>query len=205
METSPDFRLLTLADVDAAARVTAQAFIDDPLCAFMLPVRRWRYSALVKFFRAYGEVSIKNKRGYGTGLPLQGVAFWNFPDQADLSISVKSLGGFLPLLFTQYPFGLIRARAILAHVETMHKKYAGEPHFYLDNLAVLAESRGQGLSSKLIRPILAMADARKAVVYTDTENRSNVPLYEHFGFQVVEEAAVGSTGVTIWALRRPAS
>jgi ribosomal protein S18 acetylase RimI-like enzyme len=203
MEASPDLRLLTLSDVDAAANVAAQAFIDDPLCAFMLPFRRSRCATLYKFFRAYGEVSIKNKRVYGTGQPLQGVAFWKFPDQAELSVSVKSLGRLLPLFFTLYPIGLLRARTILAHVERMHEKYASQPHFYLDNLAVLAAGRGQGLSSKLVRPFLAMANERKMNVYTDTENRANVPLYEHFGFQVMEEAPIGDTGVTIWALRRP--
>ncbi len=203
MEVDSDFRMLSLADVDPAADVNAQAFIDDPLVAFMLPARRSRHAALFRFFRAYGEVSIKNQRVYGTGQPLQGVAYWQFPDQKEISVSVKSLGRFLPLLLTLYPIGLLRARAILKHVDEMHAKYAGGPHFYLDNLAVLASSRGQGLSSKLVRPFLAMADERKMIAYTDTENPANVPLYQHFGFQVVEEAAIGSTGVTIWALRRP--
>ena len=200
---NPDFRLLTLSDVDSAAGVISHAFIDDPLCAFMLPFRKTRVSAMFKFFRAYGEISIKNKRVYGAGQPLQGVAYWKFPDQADLSISFKSLGKFLPLLFTWYPVGLFRARAILAHIDRMHQKYAHQPHFYLDNIAVLATARGQGLSSKLIRPILELADAQKAIVYTDTENPANVPLYQHFGFQVMEVAKVGRTGVTVWALRRP--
>lgn len=75
------------------------------------------------------------------------------------------------------------------------------PDFRLLTLAD-ADAAARGLSSKLVRPILAMADARQAIVYTDTEKRANVPLYEHFGFQVVEEAKVERTRVTVWALRR---
>lgn len=203
MENTSQCRLLTLADSETAAHVISQAFVDDPLCAFMLPFKRTRIKTLYKFFRAYCEVNIKNQRGYGSGEPLQGVAFWKFPDQEDVSISVKSLGKFIPLLFTMYPIGYIRAKRILERIDTLYKKYADEPHFYLDNLGVLPSARGKGVSSSLIRPVLGLADARKTAVYTDTVTRANVPLYEHFGFVVMEEASVPGTGITVWALRRP--
>lgn len=203
MDPNPDYRLLTLADVERAAHVMSLAFVDDPLCAFMLPLRRTRTKTLYKFFRALGEVSIKNHRGYGVGDPLQGVAYWKFPNQERMSISVKSLSIFIPLLLTFYPIGYFRAKAILNQQHAMHKKYAHEPHFYLDNIGVLHSARGQGLSSKLIRPFLERADSQKTIAYTDTVTRSNVALYEHFGFQCVEESAVSGTGLTVWALRRP--
>src|ERR1044071_9969688 len=123
MNSTPDSRLLTLTDVDAAANVISQAFVDDPLCAFMLPFRRTRIKTLYKFFRAYCEVSIKNNRGYGCDEPLQGVAFWQFPEHQSLSISLKSLGKFLPLLFTMYPIGYFRAKAILKQIDALHQKH----------------------------------------------------------------------------------
>ena len=43
---------------------------------------------------------------------------------------------------------------------------------------------------------------QKVSVYTDTVTRSNVALYEHFGFQCVEESAIAGTGITVWAMRR---
>jgi ribosomal protein S18 acetylase RimI-like enzyme len=201
--TSQDYRQLVLSDVEQAAQVIAQAFVDDPLTSFMLPFRSTRVRTLLKFFRVYGEISIKNKRGYGVGEPLQGVAYWEFPGQESMSVSVKSLGKFFPLLFTMYPIGYFRARAALNQLEIMHKKYADEPHFYLDNLGVLASARGKGLSSKLIRPFLEMADSQKVIAYTDTVTPANVPLYEHFGFECVEQSHIPSMGITVFALRRP--
>lgn len=202
MTISTDSRLLTLTDVDTAADVIAQAFIDDPLCAYMLPSRRTRVSTLRKFFRAYCEVSIKGGRGYGVGDPLQGVAFWKAPDQEGVSISVKSLTSFLPLLLTAYPAGYFRAREIMRQQEALHDRYADQPHYYLDNIGVLSGARGQGLASRLMRPILDAADSQQVLAYTDTVTRSNVALYEHFGFVCVEECPVVGTGITIWALRR---
>lgn len=203
MSAAPACRLLTLADLEPAAQVIAQAFSDDPLCAFMLPFKRTRIKTLYKFFRAYGEVNILNRRGYGCGEPLQGVAYWQFPGRDEISVGLKSLGKFLPLLFTMYPIGYMRAREIIRQTDFMHQKYASEPHFYLDNIGVLPSAQGKGFSSKLIRPFLEMADGQKVVVYTDTVTPSNVAFYEHFGFQCVEEAAIAKTGVTVFALRRP--
>jgi ribosomal protein S18 acetylase RimI-like enzyme len=201
--TGSIYRPLTLSDVDQAAHVISQAFVNDPLCLFLLPFKRTRVKTLYKFFRAYGEVSIKNQRGFGVGDPLQGVAYWKFPQQEGMSISVKSLSIFLPLLFTFYPIGYFRAKPVINQIDTLHEKHASEPHFYLDNLGVLPSAQGKGWSSKLIRPFLEMADTQKTIAYTDTVTRSNVALYEHFGFQCVEECAVPGTGLTVWALRRP--
>jgi len=164
MIPNSDYRMLTLADVNQAAHVISRAFEDDPLCSFMLPRKRTRTKTLYKFFRSLGELSIKNHRGYGVGDPLQGVAYWKFPDQVSLSISVKSLGKFIPLLFTPYPIGLLRARSVLNKIDSLHEKHADGPHFYLDNLGVLPAARGKGVSSKLIRPFLEMADTQRTIV-----------------------------------------
>lgn len=68
-----------------------------------------------------------------------------------------------------------------------------------------AAARGKGVSSKLIRPFLEMADTQRTIVYTDTVTSSNVALYEHFGFQCGEQSPVSGTGLTVFALRRPIS
>lgn len=202
-KTNSEYRQLTVVDVDEAAQVVAQAYVDDPLISYMLPFKSTRIKTTYKFMRAYGEININNKRGFGVGEPLQGVAFWKFPDQEFMSISVKTLGKFLPLLFTMYPIGFFRAKAIIDRIDQLHEKHVKEPHFYLDNLAVIPSARGKGLASKLIHPFLQMADERKVIVFTDTVTKSNVTLYEHFGFECVEASPVTNTGITVYALKRP--
>jgi len=202
MNDDTESRLLTLADVEEAAQVIAQAFQADPLITFMLPFESTRIRTLLKFFRPYGEINIKHGRGYGVGQPLQGVAFWESPGGESMSISLRSLGKFLPLLFTMYPIGYFRARAVLEKTEALHKEYASEPHYYLDNLGVLPSAQGRGYASKLLRPILELADAQKVIAYTDTLSPANVPFYEHFGFECVEQSAIPGTGITVFALRR---
>lgn len=203
MASASDCRLLTLNDVEPSAQVIAQAFRDDPLCAFMLPQQKTRIQTLVKFFRVYGELSIQSQRGYGVGDPLQGVAFWISPGKDGLSISPRFLRKLVPLLFTSYPIGYLRARAVMSRIDSLRQKYAAEPHYYLDNIGVSPFARRQGLSSRLIRPFLAMADEQGVMAYTDTVTPANVPLYEHFGFQCMEASPISETGLTVWALCRP--
>ncbi len=197
------FRLLALDDVERAAFVMSQALVEDPLCVYMLPNDRTRVQTLRRFFLAYGALGIGNRRGYGSGTPLEAVAFWNPPGQKRMSITVRQLGRFLPLLFTQYVSGIYRVSSVDRRIDAMHEKHAPEPHYYLDNIAVLKEHRGRGLASSLIQPVLGLAAQQGLSVYTDTVTEANVPLYEHLGFRCVEIQPVAEAGITIWALLRP--
>jgi len=200
--TNQDYRQLTLSDLEPMVQVLAHSFEEDPLVSFILPNSKTRVKTVAKFFRAMGRLNIRANSAFGAGEPLQGVAIWNFPNKPEASAAPKDLLTFLPLLFSSYIIGAQRARAVFRQIEANHKKYANEPHFYLDNLGVLASARGRGLSSKLIRPFLDMADSQKAIAYTDTVTKANVPLYQHFGFELVEENPIHATGITVYALKR---
>lgn len=197
-----EYRQLTLSDIEPMAQALANSFSEDLLVSFILPNPKTRVKTIAKFFRAVGRLNIRAGSAFGIGEPLQGVAVWNFPDKPEASATPKDLLAFLPVLFSSYTIGVRRARAILGQLDANHKKYAPEPHFYLDNLGVLASARGQGLSSKLIRPFLEMADSQNVIAYTDTVTKPNVSLYQHFGFELVEENLIADTGITTYALRR---
>ncbi len=117
------------------------------------------------------------------------------PDKSDLSIIIKSLGLFIPLLFSFYPIGYFRTKAIIKQTDLLHLKYASQPHYYLDNIGVLPGEKGKGTSSRLIRPFIEKADAERVCVFTDKVTKGNVSLLEHFGLQYVEEYPVDRTGI----------
>jgi ribosomal protein S18 acetylase RimI-like enzyme len=197
-----DYRQLTISDLEPMAQVLAHSFAEDPLVSFILPDRKTRVKTIAKFFRAMGRLNIRAGNAFGVSNPLEGVAVWSFPNQPEPSASPKDLLSFLPVLFSSYFIGARRARPIFHQIDANHKKHAPEPHFYLDNLGVLASARGRGLSSKLIRPFLDMADEQNVIAYTDTVTESNVLLYEHFGFECVERNPVNGTRITVYALKR---
>ncbi len=202
--TASAYRLLTPADIQPAAEILAQAFADDPLTRFLMPCAALRQRTFRAFFHAYSALNIRHRRGYGSGDPLKGVAYWKYPGQSARAINAEYLRAFMPLLFTLYPIAFFRLRALSAKMEELRQRYAPEPHFYLDYIGVLPAAHGKGVASKLMHPFLDWADAHGLVMYTDTSSPGNVPLYQHFGFQCMEASRVRGTSVTIWALRRPA-
>ncbi len=64
------------------------------------------------------------------------------------------------------------------------------------------DRQGSGTASALIRPFLQLADQQGVPAYTETVTAANVPLYEHFGFVMVESKRIQSCNLTTFALLR---
>ncbi len=198
-----EIQLLTMQDFDQVVDVLARAFYTDPLWQYLVPDDTKRATLMPKFYRAFARLGLRNGQTYGAGEGLEGVAVWSKPGK---EVAFSGLIGldFLKLVFS--PFILTFARTafpIFSRFEVMQKRYAPEPHFYLNTIGVLPEAQGKGLASKLIRPFLAQADAMGVSTYTETMTPSNVGLYEHYGFRVMEQYRVPQTHLSIWAFYRP--
>ncbi len=72
-------------------------------------------------------------------------------------------------------------------------------------IGVAPVSQGQGYASKLLKPMLARLDEEGLPCYLETQKEKNVTLYQHFGFNVVEEFTFPSTTLTTWAMLRAKS
>lgn len=57
----------------------------------------------------------------------------------------------------------------------------------LQVVAVASELKGTGAFRRLIDPVIAECDASGIPMVLQTHNPNNVPLYEHFGFKLVEK------------------
>jgi ribosomal protein S18 acetylase RimI-like enzyme len=76
-----------------------------------------------------------------------------------------------------------------------------EPQWYLDHVAVEANSRGQGVGGALIR--FGVDRGRRDGVPTvlETARPGNVALYEHLGFRTYLEEEMPGDGPRIWFMR----
>lgn len=169
---------------------------------YFLPGKAKRENALKFFFKATVKYSVICDECYGVSSPIEGVAIWNRPGRRKISILGLLRSGFEKLIFTPFVFTIIKSLRLFLKTEKMHKKYAPHPHYYLSLLAVHPNSHGKGVAGKLLRPILKKSDRMNLGVYLETSNPKNVPMYEHFGFQVMEELKI-QNGLRVWALYRP--
>jgi ribosomal protein S18 acetylase RimI-like enzyme len=79
-----------------------------------------------------------------------------------------------------------------------------EKHLHVNMIGVRRSAQGSGLGRLLLDHVHAMsrADPQSSGVSLSTENESNVSFYQHFGYEIVGHAVVGSDLQT-WNFFRP--
>jgi ribosomal protein S18 acetylase RimI-like enzyme len=196
---------LSNAELLDAVITLSTAFEDDPLWLYIYPDRQERQQALSGFFRSVLALSIRQQKAYGIGSPPTGVAVWDFPGQPRSPLSVAAFAPLLRLAFSPFALAAFKVRRVFAQFERMRKTHAGGPHAYLQTVGIRPDSQGQGLASQLIRPFLLAADGSGLGCYTETVTPSNVSIYQHYGFKVVEDCTVPGIPLRLWGFYRSAS
>jgi ribosomal protein S18 acetylase RimI-like enzyme len=201
MVQSSDVVRLTSQQYRQASEVLGRAFYDDPLAQYVIPddARRARllssyYGTAVRYCLRYGEI-------YTTS-DVQGVACWLPPDHALPTIG-RILGlGLDALPLRLLPWDLLRAFNTEDYTSSMHQRSAPAQHWYLWVLGVDPLYQRRGVGSRLMRPILARADADGMPCYLETEKEVNLPFYQRHGFKVVREGKIPRSNVHVWAMLR---
>lgn len=189
-------------DLDAASEIMVQAFIDGPMWTYLVPDGDRRRELLHRFYHMFIRRVIESGEAYGVGRPLQGVAVWVAAFQGDDWAARPSEMAYLKMLSDPLLSSRSDAVALFSTLDRLQRHHAPGPHFYLSSIGVVPEVRGRGIASRLIRYLLAMADARSLPVYTETVKASNVDIYKHYGFTIVQRLDVQNSPLTIWALVR---
>lgn len=78
-----------------------------------------------------------------------------------------------------------------------------EPHFHLSMIGVRRARAGLGIGGRLLAALHGMSavDPTSTGVSLTTEDPGNVPLYEHFGYEIVGRIGVGD--FVSWSFFRP--
>ena len=65
-----------------------------------------------------------------------------------------------------------------------------------------AEKQGQGIGSRLIKPVLQALDDYHIPLYLETHKEINTYIYEHLGFHMVDISTIPGTNTTQYAMLR---
>lgn len=82
----------------------------------------------------------------------------------------------------------------------IRKVHMTEYCWYLYVVTTRPEFQGMGVGSKVLRRVFAFLDANGQDCYLETVVKSNVGLYQHYGFQMVKESTVPGTDLTIYGM-----
>ncbi|WP_086831399.1 N-acetyltransferase [Streptomyces sp. NRRL B-24572] len=184
----------TIDDAPMVGRTLASAFGDDPMMRWFFPDEATREAGLGRYFttlftRQYGLHGVCERTG-------SAAAFWVSPEGADKAVpDAETIAELVEILGDRAP---AFEQAVMAAAEHGPK----EPHWYLAVIGADPSARGQGHGSALLRSGLAKADAAGMPVYLESSKPDNLPVYEHFGFKVVDEFALPGGGPVLWAMKR---
>ena len=104
-------------------------------------------------------------------------------------------------LFIRVGFNSLKRFIELA--EFLDRNHLQEPHYYLHAIGVKNSFRGKGAGTcSLLAHVLNMADNEQVPAYLENSNELNLPLYEKYGFTVMEKKNTPNGGPPIWFMRR---
>lgn len=191
---------LTKRNVRAASEVLTRAFHSYPLLGHFYPDERQREKVSKAFFSFILYCAFRYGEVYAASAEMEGVAIWvpsaMYPPSTGLMIRSVPLS----VIFRLGMSGAAEMRKFSDFIDGVHARLAPFPHWYLETIGIVPEHQGKGLAGKLIRPMLARIGEAGLPCYLETEDPEKVPLYEHFGFRVLEETSVPGIPLTNWAM-----
>ncbi|MDO5690923.1 MAG: hypothetical protein Q4G70_00375 [Pseudomonadota bacterium] len=186
------FEPLQHGELAAAAEMMASAFEADPLMAELLPDTRRpaRAHKLLRFYRI--QLRIFNDKGVCVaarrGQQLQAVLAF-LPPRRVLTLSDEVLNGglaLLPLLGWHLPAALdVQSRA-----STLRQRH-GPGAWYTALAAVAPAAQKQGWLRRGMAPVLTHAEQTGVGMYLETQNPTNVTVYQRMGLHLQETAPLG--------------
>ena len=172
-------RPATAADVRPLSAVLGRAFEDDPPFVWMLPDDSSRQARTSRFFGtvvrtealALGAVEVACLDGV-----IVGGTIWYPPGLWTPGVRLRTLLGFIRALGR-------RLRPAAALEQAMVRVHPRAPHWYLFAIGVEPAHQGSGVAGALLRSRLARCDQAGEPAYLESSKLTNVPLYQHFGFE----------------------
>jgi ribosomal protein S18 acetylase RimI-like enzyme len=195
--TEGGIRKATSADVDKLGDVLARAFDDDPIFRAMLPDDARRRHALPILFREWTRLLHLPLDAAWTTDDVTGGALWAPPGK--WKIGLLDEAKMAPKMLGALGSRVVASLRVLFAIESRHPK--GPPHHYLRVLGCDPTRQGQGIGSRLLRPVLEQCDAKREPAYLESSNEKNLPFYRRHGFETIDEV-VTHLGPRIWLMWR---
>ena len=188
--------------LNSAAELFSEVFFEDTIAKMIFPKEETRKQKLCHYFKfriryglLYGEV-------YASSSNLEGLAVWVYSENVEMTNWRNIRAGGLNMLRNVGRDAVIRMSKIGNFTFALHQKHATFPHLYLAPVGVDSKHRGKGLASKLLRSMFNRLDQEKLHCYLETQDRTNVDIYLHYGFEIINKTTIPNTEIDLWLMER---
>lgn len=198
-------RRLEQADIEAAADVLTQAFLNDPFYQYAIPDRALRLTQLPPFFATclayglrYGHVWVAGRDAEA----IEGAAFgYVFPE-----------GYFTPERTSEVGFDAIdrmlgdasdRITGFSRSVEAEMQPFLPARSFFVDLIGTRPHVQGVGIGAAMLTEIAAYAKSIALPVALWTETPDALRFYQRHGYVLAAQGMYQPARAKWWALSRP--
>jgi GNAT superfamily N-acetyltransferase len=191
-------RTARVEDVSQLSRALGEAFYDDPVFGWLMPDPARRPARLRRFFELELRTVGLPRGSVWTTDALDGAAITTPPGMwwLPMTEAIRNVAGFTRAFGRRLP----HATALLQLMEHRHIR---EPHHYFAYIGVAPRSQGQGLGTRLMRPVLEDCDVAGLPAYLEATSERNARLYERLGFTLLDTLTLGSSPPLLLMRRDP--
>jgi ribosomal protein S18 acetylase RimI-like enzyme len=192
-------RLAVQADIPEMRDALVQAFLEDPVVAWVYPDTATRAKYLPEWYEIMLAAGLRCGHTY-TVSSRQAVAVWS-PPAVPHMVEWDRGGVEIADMMSRHLAG--RTKYVLdglMKIETAHPHDV--PHFYLAMLGTLPAAQGKGMAGALLDDVLERCDREGWPSYLETSREQNVHFYERRGFRVTSEIQLPDDGPPIWFMWR---
>jgi ribosomal protein S18 acetylase RimI-like enzyme len=189
---------LKKSQVEPAAEMLGRAFHNNPTSAYFFPDTAERERKLPYVFQSSINYGISHGEVYAPSLNLEAVTVWLPSEKANVSLGEVVRSG----LGEEFAG---RLAYIDKYTASAHGRNAPFRHWFLFVIGVDPVFQRKGYASTLLKAMFARIDNEQLPCYLEADDAKNIPFYQHFGFEVVEEIIVPGIEVKLWPMLRKGS
>jgi len=190
---------LERTELKQAAALIAETMSSNPILLAIFPNRD---DEAIRKQQAMFEkaLAVKHNRLYAAKVGDKLAGIMCYVDSEHCQLSPLQLITMLPSMWGTLGSALPKVLQWRHHWGTHDHK---APHVHFGPLAVHTGCQGQGIGSALLRFFCDEMDRNGQVAFLETDKDVNLPLYQRFGFRVIEEDDI--LGVNTWFMVRDGS
>lgn len=190
-------------DIDKFATCAAFAYQNYPLFDYLMH-GKYDYEIVKKIISSSIYAMPHQAVGFSTDEQANACAIFVPPNYTGSKTIPFLANGGIQLAFLSNPSIFLRLLNYENYAMKLKKEYTNHECWYLYNLVVNPKFQNQGNCSKLLNPMFAYLDRINQDCYLETHDEKNIALYEHFNFELLDEAHIPKTKVKHYAMLRKA-
>lgn len=189
-----------------AANTLALSFMKDPLSCWVFQEEDTRYNYLMYYFRFRIRYGLKYGEVYSTSTNFEGVAMWLPGTKAHVTQWRGMRAGGMSLYYKMGKELMNKFNYVNHHTADFRNSLIQPPYYQLSPIGVKPEHQGKGFASKLLKPMFERFDEQKEICFLETQTESNIPIYQKYGFKIMDKFEIPKTNLHHWGMiRKPFS